>query len=270
MATVKDLGNVKGEKGDKGDTYEPVLNNAEGNMVIDWKVDGVTKFTNTVYMPYYVPIKSNGQLKFVKNTTIEGTPEIASFDIENDLRGPAGVVNVEFKNSLEDVNNPKGDTLYIINDSESPNYKNVYAYDIDKEENNGWVLLDAPLKFDDYILKNEALQRFNSIENDIETRIGSIQQQQYAIQALLGNITAIEEEETENENDVVIQMISNTQMEALRSEMDNFKETTQDDIEGFKNDIRDEIDEDLKPYVRFTDDEDAPFEFIDTSEDTDD
>lgn len=188
MSGIKDLGRVTGEKGDKGDTYEPSVTSQNGLVTIDWKLNGETKQTTTIQIPYYVPVKENGQLKFIK-TTSSYSGDVASFSIEDELKGPSGSLGIEFKSALPDEADGNPNTIYVINNSNSPINQNVYGFDADGEPGKKWIVLDSPIKFNDYLTIAVAEQRFTSIENSIETRIGQILEQQYIISELLGNIT---------------------------------------------------------------------------------
>lgn len=188
MSGIKDLGRVTGEKGDKGDTYEPSVTSQNGLVTIDWKLNGETKQTTTIQIPYYVPVKENGQLKFRKTTSSSDSLTVASFSID-ELKGASGEIAVEPVATLPDDSDANSNTLYVINNKQSDKYGNVYTFDVDGEPDNKWVLLNSPIKFNNYLLISDANTRFSSIEDSIETRIGQILEQQYIISELLGNIT---------------------------------------------------------------------------------
>ena len=188
MSGIKDLGKVTGEKGDKGDTYEPSVTSQNGLVTIDWKLNGETKQTTTIQIPYYVPVKENGQLKFIKTTSSDSNYTVASFSIADDLKGDAGAIRIEPVDSLPNDEDADPNTLYILKSTQA-----IYGYDEDGEPNKKWIPLENPIKFDDYILKTVANDRFTTIENSIETRIGQILEQQYIISELLGDITIIDD-----------------------------------------------------------------------------
>lgn len=188
MSGIKDLGRVTGEKGDKGDTYTPIVTSQDGLVTIEWKLNNETKYTTTIEIPYYVPIKENGQLKFVKTKSSDNNYTIASFSIADELKGDAGAIRIEPVNSLPSDEDADPNTLYILKSTQT-----IYGYDEDGEPNKKWIELENPIKFDDYILKTVANARFTTIENSIETRIGQILEQQYIISELLGDITIIDD-----------------------------------------------------------------------------
>ena len=221
MSGIKDLGRVTGEKGDKGDTYEPSVTSQNGLVTIDWKLNGETKQTTTIQIPYYVPVKENGQLKFIKATSSDNNYTVASFSIADELKGAPGAIRIEPVDSLPSDENADPNTLYILKSTQAvygydedgkPN-KNwiplgnsngihflfglpsqaVYGYDEDGKPNKKWIPLENPIKFDDYILETVANDRFTTIQNSIETRIGQILEQQYIISELLGDITIIDD-----------------------------------------------------------------------------
>ena len=189
MSSIKDLGRVTGEKGDKGDTYEPSVTSQNGLVTIDWKLNGETKQTTTIQIPYYVPVKENGQLKFIKTTSSNNSLTVASFSIDDELKGAPGEIAVEPVLALPNDSDANSNTLYVINNKQSDKHGNVYTFDVDGEPNDKWVLLNSPIKFNNYLLISDANTRFSKIEDSIETRIGQILEQQYIISELLGNIT---------------------------------------------------------------------------------
>jgi hypothetical protein len=189
MSGIKDLGRVTGEKGEKGDTYTPLVTSQDGLVTIQWKVDDEVKYTTTIEIPYYVPVKENGQLKFIKTKSSDNSYTVASFSIADELKGDAGSLGIEFKSALPNDADADPNTIYVINNTSSPEHQNVYGYDADGEPGKKWIILDSPIKFNDYLTIAVANERFTSIENSIETRIGQILEQQYIISELLGDIT---------------------------------------------------------------------------------
>lgn len=187
MAGIKDLGKVKGDKGDKGDTYIPIFNSDDGFIKINLEKYSDNIENNQeilIEMPYYVPVKEDGKLKFVKHTSnFDG--EVASFDIETELRGKMGAIHIELLNELPDEEDGRADTFYMILSEGG----NLYAFDEDGNVGNKWVLLDSPIKFNDYLLISDAEDCFTKIKNSIDERVGQILEQQYVISELLGNIT---------------------------------------------------------------------------------
>lgn len=207
MAYTKNLGRVKGEK---GDLYFPTIQytddgevNFTWNKIIDENGDDTT--TTTFKAPVFIPEydEETGMLRFVPNRPIaisgdeivtptgvgnkyawkikgpQGEPAVAEFDINHtnktleelitDLRTQRGTISSE---ELKQIYNSS--TLYIVKpDSNSTSSADIYVYDDadDINDSDRFIKIEG-MDLSDYYRKNQLYNR-EEIDNMFDT------QQQY-------------------------------------------------------------------------------------------
>lgn len=210
MAYTKNLGRVKGEK---GDLYYPNLSYQDGQFIFAWRRENDTFIDNTpkqLTAPVLIPTydSETGNLKFVPNvpirdnngnlisTNVADTPynwhikgdkgdnAVAEFDINHtnktleeliiDLRTQRGTISSE---ELKQIYNSS--TLYIVKpDSNSTSSADIYVYDDadDINDSDRFIKIEG-MDLSDYYRKNQLYNR-EEIDDMFDT------QQQY-LQAIL-------------------------------------------------------------------------------------
>ena len=168
MAYQKDLGRVKG---DKGNVYVPNLTIENGYLVLTWTetIDNnrADEYISRVKLPVYYPTKSGDQLVFVSNSSdvVVGQDLNLTFDVKGD-KGDPGEMKLRTENvsSLESLlstpENIREDTLYI-----TANDGYVYFINIEGEGANTTY---TPVKLEGVNLDNyyTKLETYNRTEID--------------------------------------------------------------------------------------------------------
>ncbi len=225
MAYKEDLGRVKGDKGDTGDTYVPtIINNDNGTITITFTNDNdnsVVEFPNLV-LPYYVPYVDNNtkQIKFRLNTS-EPAPTVGSINL-SDLKGEDGHIAIEIINQLPSLNNAQRDTIYIkVEDTDNDNIDSkVTAYIVyeDTQGNKRWETIEQFIDLNNYYDKTYINGLSDTINSTINSRLGCILAEQQSINAILTGGIDINSEELSSSNSV-IHVLSNEQVEDLKDEI---------------------------------------------------
>lgn len=225
MAYKEDLGRVKGDKGDTGDTYVPTItNNDDGTITITFTNDNdnsVVEFPNLV-LPYYVPYVDNStkQIKFRLNTS-EPAPTVGSINL-SDLKGEDGHIAIEIINQLPSLNNAQRDTIYIkVEDTDNDNIDSkVTAYIVyeDTQGNKRWETIEQFIDLNNYYDKTAVDGIVTDIEADINARLECILAQQQNINSILTNGINLEDEEMTSSNPI-IHVLSSEQVDDLRDEI---------------------------------------------------
>ena len=185
MAWAKDLGNVKG---DKGDIYVPkVINNSNtGYTTIQWTkkaYDGtVDEEMQEVHIPVYVPNynPTTGDLVFELNTNGTFT-DISSnvYHIKGET-GATGTSTFAIETFTGDINNialaNRNPNAFYVESTANGVTPKVYIYD---QTNNKFINLEG-FAFDKYYLKTET---YSSTE--IDNMFTNITIQQKIIEQLL-------------------------------------------------------------------------------------
>ena len=185
MTWAKDLGNVKG---DKGDIYVPkVINNANtGYTTIQWTkkaYDGtVDEEMQQVHIPVYVPNydPATGNLVFELNTT--GTFKDISSNVYH-IRGETGATGTStfaIEHFTGDINNipaaNRNPNAFYVESTSDGVTPEVYIYDQNRDI---FVNLEG-FTFDKYYLKTETYSA-----TEIDSMFTNITTQQKIIQQLL-------------------------------------------------------------------------------------
>jgi len=185
MTWAKDLGNVKG---DKGDVYVPkVINNENtGYTAIEWTkkaYDGtVDEEIQQVHIPVYVPNydPDTGNLNFILNT--EGTFEDISSTVYH-IKGETGATGTStfaIQSFVGEINNTpatnRNPNAFYIEDVSGDAIPKVYIYD---QENDRFINLEG-LGFQNYRLVSDS---YSAAE--IDTMFSNVSEQQKIIQKLL-------------------------------------------------------------------------------------
>ena len=194
MAYTKNLGRVKGEK---GDLYCPTITyNDEGEINFTWNKIEDEQSNNTTSVSFKAPVfipeydEETGMLRFVPNVPIaisgeetvtpagvgdkyawnikgpQGDPAVAEFDINHtnktleelitDLRTQRGIISSE---ELKQIYNSS--TLYIVKpDSNSTSSADIYVYDDadDISDSDRFIKIEG-MDLSDYYRKNEVYNR---------------------------------------------------------------------------------------------------------------
>ena len=196
MAWAKDLGNVKG---DKGDVYVPrVINNKNtGYTAIEWTkkpYDGtVDEEIQQVHIPVYVPNydPDTGNLNFILNT--EGTfKDISStvYHIKGET-GATGTSTFAIQSFVGDINNTpaanRNPNAFYVEDVSGGATPKIYIYDQEKDK---FINLEG-LGFQNYRLVSDSYSA-----TEIDTMFSNVSEQQKIIEKLLDieeTIDAIDE-----------------------------------------------------------------------------
>lgn len=189
MAYQKDLGRVKG---DKGNVYVPNLTIENGYLVLTWTetIDNnrADEYVSRVKLPVYYPTKSGDQLVFVSNSSdvVVGQDLNLRFDIKGDKGDPGDVkLRTEHVSNLETLlshpANIREDTLYI---TENNGY--VYFISIEGTEANP---IYTPIKLEGINLDNY----YTKLETYSRTQIDDMFNGTSAIVAQIFHLLDIEE-----------------------------------------------------------------------------
>lgn len=185
MTWAKDLGNVKG---DKGDIYVPkVINNANtGYTTIQWTkkaYDGtVDEEMQQVHIPIYVPSydASTGNLTFTLNT--DGTFEDISSNVYH-IKGETGATGTStfaIQSFVGEINNTpvanRNPNAFYIEDVSGDAIPKVYIYD---QEHDRFINLEG-LGFQNYRLVSDSYSA-----TEIDSMFSNVSEQQKIIQKLL-------------------------------------------------------------------------------------
>lgn len=185
MTWAKNLGNVKG---DKGDIYVPkVINNANtGYTTIQWTKKAydatIDEEMQQVHIPVYVPNydPDTGNLTFVLNT--EGTfTDISSnvYHIKGET-GATGTSTFAIQPFTGDINNiptaNRNPNAFYVESTSNDVTPKVYIYD---QANDKFVNLEG-FAFENYYLKTETYSA-----NEVDSMFTNITTQQKLIQQLL-------------------------------------------------------------------------------------
>lgn len=185
MTWAKNLGNVKG---DKGDIYVPkVINNEHtGYTTIQWTkkaYDGtVDEEMQQVHIPVYVPSydANTGNLTFVLNT--DGTFEDISSNVYH-IKGETGATGTStfaIQSFVGEINNipaaNRNPNAFYIEDVSGDTIPKVYIYD---QENDRFINLEG-LGFQNYRLVSDSYSA-----TEIDTMFSNVSEQQKIIQKLL-------------------------------------------------------------------------------------
>jgi len=177
MAWIKNLGNVKG---DKGDIYSPIITGRDGKLHIEWEkktYDGTTPPTpKDILIPIYIPsetIDADGCSTFSVSDAIKNEYGDVFPDKRLKVRGPAGGTTVYFETysftnyisaGIPDLGDDQPSTnVFYINRTNGE----VYIYD-----GTQFVVLEA-LAMNDYYTTNQVYTKeevnamFDNTLNDV-------------------------------------------------------------------------------------------------------
>ena len=184
MAWTKDLGNIKGEK---GDIYVPTVINNEytGYTTIQWTkkaYDGtVDEELQQVHIPVYVPHydQNTGELTFELNT--DGTfSDISTnvYTLKSEAIYKSAFVIKKFTGDINNVTD-KDPSAFYIEDTQGEDHPKVFIYD---ENNDDFINLEgfAFDNFENYRLKNDSYSA-----SEIDEMFESVATRQRIIQQLL-------------------------------------------------------------------------------------